>query len=80
LIDQLVQLALWDTRRRAPLKPDDSIANVRHRLTLAVVLHGVKTCPLVHRHVAQNLAALAIQLDDPAGRSGGLIQRLHSRP
>lgn len=69
-----------DTSKRAPLEPDDSVANARHGLTLAGVFHGVKARPLVDRHVAQNLTGLAIQLDYPAWRSGRLIERLHSRP
>jgi hypothetical protein len=62
------------------LKPDDSVPHVRNGLILAGVLHGVKTRPLAHMHVAQNLAGLAVQLDYPAGRSEWLVQRLHSGP
>jgi hypothetical protein len=72
--------ALLDTAQRAPLKPDDPVANVRHGLILAGVLHGVKTRLLAHWHAAQNLAGLAVQLDYPAGRSRCLVQRLHSGP
>jgi hypothetical protein len=75
--------AFWRPRtirfpRRSTLHP--SVANARHGLTLAGVFHGVKTCPLAHSYKTQNLAGLAIQFDYPAGRSGRLIERLHSRP
>jgi hypothetical protein len=47
----LVQQALLDTAQRALLEPDDSVANVRHGLTLAGPFHGVKARVLAHWHV-----------------------------
>ena len=78
--DQLMQPALLDSAQRAPLIPDDSVADVRHGLTFAGVFHGVKTRLLAHWHVAKNLAGPAIQSDYPAGRPGRLVQLLHPRP
>ena len=78
-----MQHALLDSAQRAPLEPDDSVANVRHGLTLAGVFHGVKARVLAHWHVAQNLAALAPSLTtqpgDPADSLGGWIPA-HSVP
>jgi hypothetical protein len=61
-------------------EPDDCVADVRHGLTIAGLFQGMKTRLLSHRHVAQDLAGLAIQLHYPAGRASRLIERLHSRP
>src|SRR5258708_5493513 len=62
------------------LEPDNLVADVRHGLVPAGVFHGVNTCLLDYGHVAQDLAGLAFQLNHPAGRSGRLIERLHSCP
>jgi hypothetical protein len=45
------------------LEPHDFVANIRHGLILAGVFHGVKARLLAQRHITQNLAGLAIQLD-----------------
>jgi len=58
------------------LEPEQFVANAGQGLAIAGLFHGVKARLLPYRQIAQNLARLAIELDDPAGRSGRLIEWL----
>ena len=71
---------LRDTALLVTLEPDNFAAKHRYGLALTGVFHGVEASLFGHGHVAQYLAGVAFQLDYPSGRSGGLIEWLHSRP